>query len=315
MNSEITARLERLLAVPLQAASSLGSQHGVSHYRLELADGRAAFAKISPSSSADMDGNESVSNTASRGAADGRGGSQAGAEFAAEAAGLRWLAEPAQSGHGSAPLPAVLASDDSCLVTEWLDAGTADRAAAVRFGRELAALHAAGAEHFGAPWPGGIAGLPLPNDEADSWPDWYAQRRLLPYARMARDAGTLSRADAALIESVAARIGELAGPAEPPSRIHGDCWSGNVLWSDGRGWLIDPAAHGGHRETDLAMLALFGAPFLDVVLGSYNEVAPLADGWRARVPLHQLHPLLVHVCLFGSAYRESALAAARAALA
>jgi fructosamine-3-kinase len=112
-----------------------------------------------------------------------------------------------------------------------------------------------------------------------------------------------------------ARIGDLAGPAEPPSRIHGDCWSGNVLWSGGRGWLIDPAAHGGHRETDLAMLALFGAPFLDRILAAYQEVAPLAAGWRARVPLHQLHPLLVHACLFGAGYAGPVAEAARAALA
>ena len=111
------------------------------------------------------------------------------------------------------------------------------------------------------------------------------------------------------------RISALAGPPEPPSRIHGDCWSGNVLWSGGRGVLIDPAAQGGHRETDLAMLALFGAPYLDRIIGAYTDVAPLAPGWRERVPLHQLHPLLVHACLFGAAYRQPVLDAARAALA
>ena len=156
--------------------------------------------------------------------------------------------------------------------------------------------------------PGRIVGPP-------SWPDWYAQCRVLPYLRMAVDAGTLNSADAGLVESATARAASLAGPAEPPSRIHGDCWSGNVLWSGGSGWLIDPAAHGGHRETDLAMLALFGAPYLDRIVGAYAEQAPLAAGWRQRVPLHQLHPLLVHVCLFGAAYRDAALDAARAVLA
>jgi fructosamine-3-kinase len=289
---DVVSRLQRQLGSPVRAARRLSAQHGVSHYRVELADGRTAFAKIAP--------------------AQGRPAGDAG--FAAEAAGLRWLAGPAQSGRGSAPVPAVLAASDDCLVIEWLDVGPADRPGASRFGRELAVLHAAGAGQFGAPWPGVIAGLPLPNDEASSWPDWYARQRLLPYLRIAHDAGTLTPDDVRLVESVAARIGDLAGPPEPPSRIHGDCWSGNVLWSGGRGWLIDPAAHGGHRETDLAMLALFGAPFLDTVLGSYADAAPLAAGWRSRVPLHQLHPLLVHVCLFGSAYRESALAAARTAL-
>jgi fructosamine-3-kinase len=205
--------------------------------------------------------------------------------------------------------------DQGVLGLSWIAPAGADRSTAERFGRDLAQMHAAGSERFGAPWQGFIASLPLPNDRADSWPTWYAERRLLPYCRLARDAGTLGVADVKLIESVAHRIGDLAGPAEPPARIHGDCWSGNVIWSGGRGWLIDPAAHGGHRETDLAMLALFGAPHLDRVVAAYQEISPLANGWRARVPLHQLHPLLVHVCLFGAGYRESALTAARSALA
>ena len=243
----------------------------------------------------------------------------------------------------------MVCADEGLLALGWLPPGRADRAAAERFGRELAGLHGvglhgvglhgsgldgagqhgvglhgsgldgagqhgAGAARFGAPWPGYIASLPLPNDQADAWPDWYARYRLLPYCRTGADAGVLGPADVALIESVADRIGDLAGPAEPPARTHGDCWTGNVLWSGGRGWLIDPAAHGGHRETDLAMLALFGAPHLDKILAAYDETAPLAAGWPGRVPLHQLHPLLVHVCLFGGGYRDAALAAARSAL-
>jgi len=137
----------------------------------------------------------------------------------------------------------------------------------------------------------------------------------LPFLRRAVDAGALRPDDARLVEAVIDRIGSLAGPPEPPSRIHGDCWAGNVLWSRGRGWLIDPAAHGGHRETDLAMLALFGAPDLDRILAGYNDTVPLAAGWRSGIPLHQLHPLLVHACLFGASYREEVRTAARAALA
>ena len=129
------------------------------------------------------------------------------------------------------------------------------------------------------------------------------------------DAGALGPDGARLVEEVAGRLTALAGPAEPPARLHGDCWSGNVLWSGGRGVLIDPAAHGGHRESDLAMLALFGAPYLDRILAAYHEVAPLAEGWRQRVPLHQLHPLLVHACLFGAGYAGPVRDAARAALA
>jgi fructosamine-3-kinase len=234
------------------------------------------------------------------------------AGFAAEAAGLRWLAAAPD---GARPaVPAVLAVGESFLVIEWTAEDGPSPEAAGRFGADLARLHGAGAEHFGAPWPGSIARLPLPNDEADDWPQWYATCRLLPYARLAMDSGALSAGDVGLVESVCAQVSAVAGPAEPPSRIHGDCWAGNVLWSGSRGCLIDPAAHGGNRETDLAMLSLFGAPHLDEILAAYQEVTPLADGWRDRVPLHQLHPLLVHVCLFGASYRQQLLAAARGAL-
>ena len=268
----------------MQEVRPAGAQHRWGHFHAVLAGGRAAFVKAARE--------------------------DLGGVFEAEAHGLAWLGEPAQL-----PVPEVLGWDGATLVVAAVPAGAASPGAAERFGRDLARLHAAGAEEFGAPWPGFIASLPLPNDPGRSWPQWYAQQRLLPYLRRAADTGTLSQADTWLVEAVADRIADLAGPPEPPSRIHGDCWAGNVLWSGGRGWLIDPAAHGGHRETDLAMLALFGAPYLDRILAAYQETVPLAGGWRARIPLHQLHPLLVHVCLFGGGYREQALAAARAALA
>ena len=118
------------------------------------------------------------------------------------------------------------------------------------------------------------------------------------------------------MERLCEELPGLAGPAEPPARLHGDLWSGNVLWAaDGRVWLIDPAAHGGHRETDLAMLGLFGCPHMEQVLDGYREEAPLAEGWRERVGVHRLFPLLVHAVLFGRGYAEQALAVARTALA
>lgn len=119
--------------------------------------------------------------------------------------------------------------------------------------------------------------------------------------------------EAAVIERACARLPELAGPPEPPARLHGDLWNGNVLWSRDDAWLIDPAAHGGHRETDLAMLHLFGCPHLDRLLAAYEETTPLADGWAERIGLHQLFPLLVHTVLFGRSYAGQAVAAARSA--
>jgi fructosamine-3-kinase len=290
----VAARISALTGTPVRDLRPAGAQHGTTHYRATLTDGREVFAKLTPSTTTP-------------------GPTSPSSPVEAEARGLNWLAAP-----GAVPIPEVLGWDDQALVLSWLPPGPASPASAAAFGRDLARLHAAGAAAFGAPWPGFIASLPLDNTPwptADGWPRWYAERRLLPYLRRAADDGTLGPGDVALVEQVMARIDALAGPAEPPSRIHGDCWSGNVLWSGGRGWLIDPAAHGGHRETDLAMLALFGAPHHEHLMRGYQDAVPLAPGWPARVPLHQLHPLLVHVCLFGAGYRQPVLAAARAALA
>jgi fructosamine-3-kinase len=234
----------------------------------------------------------------------------------AEVAGLRWLGAA-----GAVRVPAVLGHDEHWMVTERVPTGSPGPGAALRFGQDLAALHKAGAPHFGAAPPGGpedawIGLAPMRNAPGTDWPLWYAEHRVLPYVREAVDRGTLRPAEAGVFERVCARLPEVAGPAEPPARLHGDLWNGNVLWgADGEVRLIDPAAHGGHRETDLAMLHLFGCPHLDRVLAGYQEAAPLADGWRDRVPLHQLFPLLVHAVLFGRGYAEQALTAARETLA
>ncbi|MDQ0988958.1 fructosamine kinase family protein [Streptomyces sp. V3I7] len=234
----------------------------------------------------------------------------------AEVAGLRWLADA-----GAVRVPAVLGHDERWMVVDHVPRGRPDARVAVRFGHELAALHAAGAPAFGAAPPGGpkdayIGLAPMRNVPGADWPRWYAEHRVLPYLRRAVDDGTLERREAAVVERVCERLPELAGPAEPPARLHGDLWNGNVLWgADGQVRLIDPAAHGGHRETDLAMLHLFGCPHLDRVLDGYREAAPLADGWQDRVGLHQLFPLLVHAVLFGRGYAEQAVAAAGRALA
>ncbi|HEU5475197.1 MAG TPA: fructosamine kinase family protein [Actinophytocola sp.] len=254
-----------------------------SVFAVELSDGTAAVAKRHPEPSAAL----------------------------AEAASLRWLAE------GPVRVPGVLGSGAGWLVMDRVPAGRAGRAAAEAFGRGLAGLHATGAGAFGVAPPGGpadawIGAAPMRNEPGPAWPAWYAEHRIRPYLRPAADAGLL---DAAIFDRVCARIEDLAGPSEPPARLHGDLWSGNVLWADAEVWLIDPAAHGGHRETDLAMLALFGCPHLDRILAAYDEHAPLAPGWPARVPLHQLFPLLVHTVLFGGGYAGQAVAAARAALA
>lgn len=254
-------------------------------YRVRLADGREAFVKTR-----------------------GRGHPPAPGEYVAEAAGLEWLAQA-----GGLPTPAVLAVEEAFLALAWVDGGALDGAGEEELGRGLALTHRAGAPCFGGVGDGGVArlgSLSLPNDPAADWPTFYAERRLLPLARAARDRGALSAAGALAVERVCERLPGLVGDAEPPARLHGDLWSGNVMAdAGGRPWLVDPSAYGGHREVDLAMLRLFGGPG-ERAFAAYEEATPLADGWEQRVALYQLLPLLVHAALFGGGYGVAAERAA-----
>lgn len=254
-------------------------------------------------------------------------------EYEREAEGLAWLAEPQ-----ALQVPEVLDVGEDYLALQWVEHGRLDAAGVEELGRGLALLHSAGAPAFGDPslaaqhharegggqasGPGGrtprrggctstVGSLSLPNDPMEDWPSFYAQRRLLPALAAARRRGAISAAGAQAVERVCERIGELSGPPEPPARLHGDLWSGNVLAAaDGRPWLIDPTAYGGHREVDLAMLRLFGAPS-GRVFDAYEETSPLSQDWQERVSLWQLLPLLVHAALFGGHYGAEAERAAR----
>jgi fructosamine-3-kinase len=156
----------------------------------------------------------------------------------------------------------------------------------------LATLHSSGAPRFGSlPAEGAffVGRCELDSPEGDDWNDYYLRHRCLPLARRVG----LEREVAQVV---------VDAPVEPPARVHGDLWSGNVLADrDGRPWLIDPAAYGGHREMDLAMLDLFGR-IPPRTSDAYEDVTPLAAGWRDRIPLWQLFPLLVHAVLFGGGY-------------
>jgi len=273
-------------------SSPLGGGDVARSYRAELDDGRVVFAKTHLAPPPGF--------------------------FLTEAAGLRWLRDADR-----VAVPEVLAVADgggpdepgptAMLVLEWIDEDRGARPDDAEFGRALAGLHLAGAPCFGREDRRPTGSRSLPNDPVPTWAEFYADRRLRPLARMALDADAVDPAVVADVERIADRLSSFGAADEAPARLHGDLWAGNrVVDRSGTSWLIDPAAHGGHREFDLAMMRLFGG-FAASAFAAYDDEHPLADGWEQRVPLHQLAPLLVHAIKFGGSY-PAAVARAVAAL-
>jgi fructosamine-3-kinase len=283
----------RALGVGVTGASRCFGGDINQAWRIELADGRSAFCKS-------------------------RTGAPAG-EFANEAAGLEWLA-----GAGGLSVPEVLAvvepggeGGPRGLVLEWVEpSGPAVNEEALGCG--LATIHRAGADRHGLPAPGaagaevrfGHAVMPAPDPGEGGFAEVYAGR-IEALTAQALELGAIGRGDAVVLTALASRMESFAGPDEPPARLHGDLWSGNVMAGPGgEPWLIDPAAYGGHREVDLAMLELFGSPGAGFY-AAYEEVSPLDSERTERIALWQVQPLLVHAILFGGRYGAAAVTAAR----
>jgi fructosamine-3-kinase len=279
ISAALRAHIETQLGHAVRSVREVGGGDINDAFELGLADGRSLFLKTNASAPHGM--------------------------FAAEAAGLSFLRE-AQA----LRVPEVLAasSDDErppFLLLEFICSARPRVDFDVTLGRGLAALHRFGAPSFG--WRQGnfIGRLAQENREHSSWADFYREQRLEPQLRVAETAGRASPELRRKFEQLFDELPELVGAPEPPARLHGDLWSGNVhVDEQGAPCLIDPAVYGGHREVDLAMMRLFGG-FSERVFSAYSEAFPLSHGHAERVKLYQLYPLLVHLNLFGGSYLGS----------
>jgi len=274
---DVREAVRRATGSDLSSAEPVGGGDINEVRRVVLTDGQRCFLKFHPGADPEM--------------------------FPAEAAGLTWLGEAAQL-----RVPEVVAvadpsrGDAPFLLMELLESGARRQGFDQEVGTGLAALHRASPGGFGWDRDNFIGSLPQGNAARPSWPAFYREQRLLPQITRARSQGLLSDRLVSDLDRLLDRLDEVCGPAEPAARLHGDLWGGNLhVGPDGGPVHIDPAVYGGHREVDLAMMRLFGG-FSERVFESYAEAWPLAPGWKERIDLYQLYPLLVHVNLFGGSY-------------
>jgi len=274
MNPELRAALGQRLDAQVLGAKRLGGGDINDAFEVSLDDGASIFVKTHPDPPQGM--------------------------FDAEARGLRWLGETC-----AIRVPEVLAISDrppAYLALELLTSAKRREGFDEALGQSLAALHAFGAPSFGLDQDNFIGRLAQSNRVAEDWASFYWISRLEPQLRLATDRGLIDHATSVRFDTLRRVLPERVGPEEPPSRLHGDLWGGNLhVDATGQPCLIDPAVYGGHREIDLAMMRLFGG-FGQRVFGAYDDAWPLAPGAGDRVPLYQLYPLLVHVNLFGGSY-------------
>jgi protein-ribulosamine 3-kinase len=196
------------------------------------------------------------------------------------------------------------------LLLEYIDDGRRSPDFWESFGRGLAKMHKHSAPRFGLDHNNFIGSLPQDNRESDSWIEFFIERRLRSQLAIALQNNGLNKSAASDFDKLFAKLNSLL-PDERPSLLHGDLWGGNLMIADnGEACLIDPAVYYGHREVDLAMTQLFGG-FDSVFFESYNEEFPLLPGYRERLDLYNLYPLLVHVNLFGGGYAAQVMSVLR----
>ncbi len=248
--------------------------------RLETASGRVFFLKTNRSTPADM--------------------------FSREAEGLETLRVA-----DGPRLPEPFVWGESFLLMEDLVPAARRADYWPAFGCQLAALHSHVGERFGFDHDNYIGRTPQPNPWTEDGFTFFAQHRLLFQARLAHQRRLLGKRELAQTERLADRLPELV-PVQPASLIHGDLWGGNAITdASGAPAVIDPAAHYGWAEAELAMTALFGS-FPESFYRAYQEARPLQPGFPNRIPIYNLYHLLNHLNLFGEGYLGEVLEILRA---
>ena len=206
-------------------------------------------------------------------------------------------------------VPEVLFCEGPFLMMEYIEILHQNRdAQEIEAAKLLSALHSVSNESrmYGYYYDTTIGPFTQKNEQTQyNWALFLGQMRIMPMAKRCYDEGKISAQTLHRLEAFCRDLYKRIDMSLIyPSLLHGDVWSGNVLFDKKGACLIDPAIYYGDREMELAFIRLFDT-FSERFFDAYQEVHPLsADFYENKVSIYQIYPLLVHVALYGSSYRS-----------
>lgn len=213
-----------------------------------------------------------------------------------EAEGLRALEVP-----GGPRVPKILSVGDDHLLLEDLGKHEPGPGFWEEFGRRVARMHSYTKPQYGFDHDNYLGTLLMDNTWSDDGWEFFARTRMLRFLGEPLAEENLTAEDRKQVEKLAARLPELI-PYQPPSLIHGDLWTSNMLVApDGQPAVIDPAVYYGWPEAELSMTCAYdgvGPEFLE----AYREMNPLEPGWTERFEILNIREILSMIAHTGNKY-------------
>ena len=198
-------------------------------------------------------------------------------------------------------IPRVYSVSRTQLCIERIYPSNASQQQQRQFAQGLAMLHQIRQSSYGLAVSNYIGLAPQLNNISDNWGEFFLKQRLQFQVMRISNISLQQRFIRDLDEIGEALVEFLNAWCKYPSLLHGDLWSGNVLFDNKGTWLIDPAIYYGDAEVDVAMTKMFGG-FTQDFYRAYDEVNPLSKVFEKKTIIYNLYHYLNHFNLFGMSY-------------
>lgn len=203
-------------------------------------------------------------------------------------------------------IPEIISSSEKEIILEKIDISSSTKDLSRNLGVGLALLHRNFGEYYGLEKDNYIGLSKQINTKSNNWGEFFVENRLEYQINLIKDEKLKTKFSKILNNSKINLINFLNNSCQRPSLVHGDLWSGNILYSNNKVYLIDPAVYYADREVDIAMTRVFSG-FDDVFYEYYDKTFPLSQEYNEKEPIYNLYHYLNHYNLFGSEYLNNCI--------